>query len=337
MSNSSGMLSALTPSHSRIVVGNGSTLPVSHTGHTTIPTTSSPIQLRNILVSPSLIKNLISVKTLYRDNPVNVEFDNFGFSVKDRLTRRVILRCNSTGDLYPVRAPSPARSLHATALISVDVWHQRLGHPGRSSLARALSAIDPSFSNLATSTCQACQIGKNVRFPFQESKHVSYFPFQLVHCDVWTSPVPSSSGFRYYLLLLDDYSHFAWTYPLRQKSDALAAIRRVHASLAATHFNLPILTLQTDNGREFDNHTAREFFGHHGIGLRMSCPYTSAQNGRAERMLRTLNETVRALLTHASMPPSFWVEALTTATFLLNRRPCRARQSLTPFELLHCT
>jgi hypothetical protein len=84
MSNSSGMLSDLTPSHSRIVVGNGSTLPVSHSGHLAIPTTSNPIQLRNILVSPSLIKNLISVKTLCRDNPVNVEFDNFGFSVKDR-------------------------------------------------------------------------------------------------------------------------------------------------------------------------------------------------------------------------------------------------------------
>jgi hypothetical protein len=136
-------------------------------------------------------------------------------------------------------------------------------------------------------------------------------------------------------LILDDYSHFAWTYPLRFKSDAFAAIRRFHA-LVTTHFSLPVLTLQADNGCEFDNQAARAFFDSHGIALRMSCPYTSAQNGRAERMLRTLNETVRAQLTHASMPPAFWAEALTTATFLLNRRPCRARQYLTPFELLHC-
>jgi hypothetical protein len=64
MSNSSRMLSDLTPSHSRIVVGNGSSLPVSHSGHLAIPTTSRSILLRNILVSPLLIKNLISVKTL---------------------------------------------------------------------------------------------------------------------------------------------------------------------------------------------------------------------------------------------------------------------------------
>jgi histone deacetylase 1/2 len=137
------------------------------------------------------------------------------------------------------------------------------------------------------------------------------------------------------LLLLDDYSHFSWTFPLRFKSDALAAIKKFYA-FAHTHFNLSVLTLQADNGREFDSHSTRAFFDSCGTTLRMSCPYTSAQNGRAERMLRTLNETTRALLVHASMPHAFWVEALATATFLLNRRPCRARQFLTPFELLYC-
>jgi hypothetical protein len=91
MFNSSGMLTDLHPSHSRIVVGNGSTLPVSHTGHLSLPTSSQAISLRNVLVSPSLIKNLISVKTLCRDNPVNVEFANFGFFVTDRQTKTVIL------------------------------------------------------------------------------------------------------------------------------------------------------------------------------------------------------------------------------------------------------
>ncbi|KAM0864656.1 hypothetical protein ACQ4PT_043777 [Festuca glaucescens] len=129
--------------------------------------------------------------------------------------------------------------------------------------------------------------------------------------------------------------HFSWTFPLRYKSDALAAIQRFY-NLAHTHFNLQVLTLQADNGREFDNRAARAFFDSCGTALRMSCPYTSAQNGRAERMLRTLNESMRALLVHASMPPHFWAEALSMATFLLNRRPCRARQFLTPFELLYC-
>lgn len=38
------------------------------------------------------------------------------------------------------------------------------------------------------------------------------FPFQLLHCDVWTSPVLSNSGYKFYLVLLDDFTHFAWTF-----------------------------------------------------------------------------------------------------------------------------
>ncbi|GJT11529.1 ribonuclease H-like domain-containing protein [Tanacetum coccineum] len=64
-----------------------------------------------------------------------VEFDAFGFLVKDHMTRRVLLRCNSTGDLYPVMKPSPIP--HAFLVIQY-MWHQRLGHPGSEVLHRVL-------------------------------------------------------------------------------------------------------------------------------------------------------------------------------------------------------
>ncbi|KAL8138282.1 hypothetical protein V2J09_004283, partial [Rumex salicifolius] len=34
-------------------------------------------------------------------------------------------------------------------------------------------------------------------------------PFELIHCDLWTSPVLSISGFKYYLVIIDDFSHYA--------------------------------------------------------------------------------------------------------------------------------
>lgn len=40
------------------------------------------------------------------------------------------------------------------------------------------------------------------------------------------------------------------------------------------------------------------------------------------------------MLIHSVAPLSFWVEALQMATFLLNRRPCRASSTTTPHELL---
>lgn len=179
-------------------------------------------------------------------------------------------------------------------------------------------------------------MGKHVRLPFTESPNISSFPFQLLHCDVWTSPVLSNSGYKFYLVILDDFSHYVWTFPLRHKSDVLPTLMSFHA-FVATQFQCSIQCFQTDNGKEFDNTTSRVFFAKHGIALRLTCPYTSQQNGRAERVLRTLNDGLRTLLFHAAIPTSFWPDALATSTYLLNRRPCRPRNNATPFELLFGT
>ena len=92
----------------------------------------------------------------------------------------------------------------------------------------------------------------------------------------------------------------------------------------STQFGLTIKAVQCDNGREFVNSTSRSFFLSRGIQLRMSCPYTSPQNGKAERMIRTTNDIVRTLLIQTSLPPRFWAESLHTATYLLNRLPSTA-------------
>jgi len=143
----------------------------------------------------------------------------------------------------------------------------------------------------------------------------------------------SNSGFKYYLVILEDYSHYAWTFPLCHKSDVLPTIISFHA-FVRIQFQTSIICLQTDNGKEFDNSASCAFLATHGIDLRLTCPYISQQNGRAERVLRTLNDGVHTLLFQASIPPSFWPDALAASTYLLNRRPCRPRNNSTPFHLL---
>jgi hypothetical protein len=66
-----------------ITVGNGARLPVTHTASCSIPTHQCNLLLCNILLLPELVENLISVYKLTRDNLVLVEFDPFGFSIKD--------------------------------------------------------------------------------------------------------------------------------------------------------------------------------------------------------------------------------------------------------------
>nr|XP_040258548.1 mucin-7-like [Aegilops tauschii subsp. strangulata] len=78
-------------------------------------------------------------------------------------------------------------------------------------------------------------------------------------------------------------------------------------SYVTTQFGRLILALQTDNGKEFDNVALRTLLASHGTTFRLTCPYTSQQNGRAERILRTLNDCVppaSAPSAPAPAPPS---------------------------------
>jgi hypothetical protein len=66
----------------------------------------------------------------------------------------------------------------------------------------------------------------------------------------------------------------------------------------------------------------------------MSCPYTSSQNGKAERMIRTTNDTIHTLLLQAHLLAHFWAKALHTSTYLLNRLPSTACPIPTPHQAL---
>ncbi|GJU74387.1 hybrid signal transduction histidine kinase M [Tanacetum coccineum] len=107
-----------------IHVGDGNSIPVTNTGHSSIPSLHRPLHLHNVLVTPNIIKNLISVRQFTRDNNCTIEFDAFGFSVKDFLTRHILLRCDSSGDLYPVTKPSTVPAAFVST--SSSTWHQRL-------------------------------------------------------------------------------------------------------------------------------------------------------------------------------------------------------------------
>ncbi|GKD53498.1 ribonuclease H-like domain-containing protein [Tanacetum coccineum] len=89
-----------------VLVGDGKSIPVTNTGHSTLPTPYRTLHLNNVLITPNIVKNLISVRQFVRENKCTIEFDEFGFSVKDFWTRQILLRCDSTGDLYPVTSPS---------------------------------------------------------------------------------------------------------------------------------------------------------------------------------------------------------------------------------------
>ncbi|GKC18434.1 hypothetical protein Tco_1020584, partial [Tanacetum coccineum] len=113
-----------------VFVGNGHSIPVTHNRHSFLHTSSKPLHLNHILVTPHIIKNLISVRQFTHDNDVSVEFDVYDFSVKDYQTGRILLRCDSTGELYTVTQQRSSQTPVVLLSFSSTTWHRRLGHPG---------------------------------------------------------------------------------------------------------------------------------------------------------------------------------------------------------------
>lgn len=67
-----------------ILVRNGSTLPISHIGSSTIQHSIGSIPLHNVLCVPSLTRNLISIQKFSPDNRCFSLLDDSGFRAKDK-------------------------------------------------------------------------------------------------------------------------------------------------------------------------------------------------------------------------------------------------------------
>nr|GEV56475.1 ribonuclease H-like domain-containing protein [Tanacetum cinerariifolium] len=166
-----------------VYIGDGKSIPFTNTDPSIIPFHRRPLHLHNVLVTPNIVKNLISVRRFIMDDNCTIEFDAFGFSVKDYVTRHILLQCDSSCDLYPVTKPST--SPIAFLSISASTWHQRLRHPGDQVLRSLVSSRFILCNKEKTShICHACQLEKHVKLPFHSSDSIVEHRFDIIHFDL---------------------------------------------------------------------------------------------------------------------------------------------------------
>lgn len=88
----------------QVQVANGTSLHISHIGHSSITGRSSPLSICNTLNVPQISKHLLSVHKFTSDNDVFFEFHPNSLCVKDRTMKRVLLRGPCDRELYPLHA-----------------------------------------------------------------------------------------------------------------------------------------------------------------------------------------------------------------------------------------
>lgn len=141
--------------------------------------------------------------------------------------------------------------------------------------------------------------------------------------------VLSLAGARYILSFIDEYTRYSVIYFLKTKDQTIGHWQTYRA-YAERHLDSKIKELRCDNGGEYFPFQAELLAD--GITLNPTHPYSSQQNGIAERFNRTLMDQVRAVLHEARAPFKLWGELGTAVNYLRQRTPSTSLNGETPYQ-----
>lgn len=219
------------------------------------------------------------------------------------------------------------------------LWHERLGHPGKTAterLSREELCTGIPVSLLPCSKCDThcdpCVRGKQCKPSFKPSSHEPPRVLHRIHADtVGAMSTPGVEGEKFSVTVVDELSNFVSVLPVTSKATIAS-----HLTDTITYWERQteskVKAVRTDRGTEFLNKTFHGFCTENGIHTETSAAYTPQQNGVAERMNRTLKEKARTLLLGVQADESLWVDAMLTAAYLHNVMPVSGQEK-TPFEM----
>jgi len=308
--------------------------------------------LTDVLFVPSCNTRLVSVSCLLRSGYNFVTFSTDECWISDKFNKIIVRGTLSpTQGLYHLNCAS-ARVTHATAISRIptptilyakrvpdlETWHRRLGHcSNRKIIDMARDKIVKGMPiDLSSSPpkCDHCILGKQTRSSVPKVREGirATRPLERVYVDL-CGPMPavSRSGRLYSMNAIDDFTGYVWSLPLRLKSKASDVLRAWHRAVEnQSGHKLKILV--TDNG-ELVSNSMKDWCTSLGIDHQLTAPYTSAHNGRAERLHRTLLGRARSMRLACNAPASLWDEFCATSAYLTNLTASSANGGKTSHEL----
>ncbi len=294
-------------------------------------------RLNDVLYVPDLSYNLLSVSKMTEAGK-RINFLDARCLVTDEKDR-VIAIASKKGNLYYLNCVNVQRQsrVYIAANKNESIWHKRFGHLGEKYLQQlAKEKLVNGFVYDMTQTaelCESCVKGKlhKSKFPNTGRKRAEK-PLELVHSDLCGKMNSKSlSGAEYFLTFIDDKTHYTWVYALKKKHEVFQKFTEWKA-MVERESGHQLKILRTDNGGEYTSNQFKEYLKAEGIRHELTIPKTPEQNGVAERMNRTLLESVCSILIGTKLPQRFWAECLSTAVYLRNRSPTKSVVGMTPFE-----
>ena len=295
------------------------------------------------LHTPTLNANLVSVSAFDKAG-LTITFGG-GRGVIRKPDGGVVLASHLDKGMYvvePIDVPlstvptTPVALASLSQPTSLEQWHRRLAHCSPATIQdmanhELVDGLNISERGLR-GKCEDCVLGRQTRRPFDDTTEPSLDPLELVAFDLWgPSRVQSAGGKIYFMPIVDAGSSFKYGAYLSDKSDAstISAFDDFRAKAEALT-GKKIRRLRTD--RAYESTAWGEYCRKNAIIHEFTAPYSSAQNGLAERAIRTTMDDVRTLLHDSNLSHSYWAEAAAYSIDTRNLIPSRRHPGKIPLE-----
>lgn len=208
---------------------------------------------------------------------------------------------------------------------TAHVWHRRFFHLGSANLEKVARMVDSMPANelvakpVAGAVCRPCAEGKMVRAPFLTSTTKTQL-MELLHVDITDPFATSVRGSKHLITVLEDRTGILLGVPIRTKSDAGKVLRGKLPQLERK-CGVKLMKIQLDGAKEFVTHAVLSRYDEKGIEVQTTPPFSSQNNGKAERINKNIKERVRAAVSGARAGDDPWAEAAVAAICVMNRSP----------------
>ena len=292
---------------------------------------SDTCELKKVLFVPELTANLLSASEVANSGG-SVLLDQDGVKLLktkiDVPEHLIILKGPKTENgLFTVDIPLCKNKalLSLTKNESLSTWHRRMGHLSIRNLKKLPQLCKGvnmhSVSSNHDLICSVCAKAKQTKNPHNTTRQRANRLLKIIHTDVG-GPVdpPTYDGKSYFVVFMDDYSHYCEVYLMERKSEVYDHLTAFIKSSENQH-ELKAWKIRCDNGGEYVSSKLKAWCKNEGKVLDYSIPRNPEQDGTSERMIRTLLEKTRALIFDSDLKSDMWGEATLTAAYLSNRSP----------------
>jgi hypothetical protein len=309
---------------------DGSELRITMEGELKFDIDNKKINLGPVLYSKDVQRNILSMAVLM-DNGIMISTKRNYLEIKIDDFETVVPRIGNFF-IWKIEVAESINYIEESG----ELWHRRLGHIGYTALKNIQKEInDPKLilSKNDFKHCRECNLEKSTRRTFKMSTSIAENLLDLIHMDLCgPMSVDSIGKGKYMLLFVDDYSRMTHIRILKDKSSVFKEFKNFKM-MVENELERRIKTIRTDGGGEFCSNDMEQFLISNGIKHEKSTPYTPQQNGRAERINRTIITMAKSMMAEFNSPKSFWAEAANAAVYIKNRLKHKAIVGKTPYEL----